>query len=136
MSTNANQERILFGLGFLLLFIAIVSWVAVLFLIIQERRVTHYPGADIASDHTLYKFNPRPMIKRASSYTTQDKFPVVYKWYSNDLNLGTERQAQGGCIHLFSTNHWLFLIRSMSVTLCDAPAGRMIFAHHSLQLSN
>ncbi|MEM7343730.1 MAG: hypothetical protein AAF485_05770, partial [Chloroflexota bacterium] len=106
------------------------GWVGLLSLIITERNLPHYPSGDIISDHSIYKIFPKPTIRRDTSYRSEDKFPNVYNWYSTHLNLGTERQAQSGCIHIFGSSEWLAFERHMSVTLCDTPSDRMIFVQH------
>lgn len=132
MPTSANQDRLIFGLGVVALALALFTWTAIVSFVIRQRQITHYPGAQMVSDHSIYKAFPQPIIRRDTSYNSQDDFPAVYNWYSNGFNLGPERQAQSSCIHLFGTTSWLVFVRNISVTVCDTPNGRLIFAQHSI----
>ena len=75
------------------------------------------------------------VIRRDTSYRTQDEFPVVYHWYSTGFSLGPEKAAQSSCIYMEESFNELFLIeRHMAVYLCDADSGRMIFVERTLSI--
>jgi hypothetical protein len=57
-----------------------------------------YPGATNASSSTSLRYAPSLVIRRISTYRTNDPFPKVYNWYSQRFDLGPEQYAQGGCI--------------------------------------
>ncbi len=134
MGNKANKKRILYGVGAIGVILVVLIWVAGVLLVIRERQVTHYPGAELIADHSIFKVLPQPTLRRDTAYRTTDEFPAVYNWYSKGFNLGPEKQAQSSCIHLYETESWFSFARIMSVTICNTPNGRMAFVQRTLAL--
>jgi hypothetical protein len=97
-------------------------------LLAQTWRATDYPGATRVSDQNLAIYTPNFVLRRTTVYRTDDPFPQVYNWYSNQFILGPENYAQGTCISMSNAadRGWL-LEEQMSVMVCNTPNGRMMF---------
>jgi hypothetical protein len=122
--------------------IGLVAWaviaLAALTLVLVINQYQHsadYPGALFVGDHTIYQFNPSPVIRRDASYRSSDPFNKVFNWYSSEFKLGPETFAQSGCALMArSFTDFKIVEREMSVMVCDTPNGRLIFVMRSLSL--
>lgn len=92
----------------------------------QERLATRYPGSVPIASHSNYSGLPS-RFRWDDTYRTTDNFNDVYNWYSVTFELGAESRANGRCLLLEDTQQQLFLERSMTVFLCNAPDGQTIF---------
>jgi len=104
-------------------------------LIARYRDAADYPGALRLSEGNLYKFWPRLIIRRDTSYQTSAPYDEVYNYYSHGFQLGPEQHALGVCSTIAaSTTTAGFIETDMAVTLCDTPTGRMIFVMRAVSL--
>lgn len=141
MKATASLERIIhsrqalfsLGIGGLVLAAAAVALAGAW--IFQFRSAADYPGSLIISDHVLTAFIPHPVLRRDTSYRTADDFPTVYNFYSTSFDMGSERRAQSGCIHLDSTRSFVLVRHDISVTVCDTRNGRMVFVNRAVALA-
>jgi hypothetical protein len=129
-----GNRRLTLGLLLVAGIAAALVGAAVTLSLAQAYRAADYPGSIRVSDHRLTKAGPHPHFRRNTSYRTSDPFPVVYNWYSSGFQLGPEVRAQSGCILMARSSTVMMIERSMSVTLCDTPNGRMIFVMRSISL--
>lgn len=135
MQAHAGNRRLWLGLGLLAWAGATLTLLAILLFVFVERQAADYPNSLLVSDHDIYRWSPYLTVRRDTSYRTMDEFPVVYNWYSSGFNLGPEVRAQSACILMARSTTALAIVeRSMSVTLCDTPTGRMIFVQRSVSL--
>ena len=96
------------------------------------QRAADYPGALLVSSHSIHAFSPELTVRTDSSYRTNDKFPIVYHWYSHRFDLGPEAGAHSACIIMERTSKSLGIVeRSVGVTLCDTVNGRLIFVQRT-----
>ncbi len=103
-------------------------------LVFTTSTAVDYPGAARVSEHSIIRLVPRIMFRQDTSYRTNDDVPVIYNFYSTRFNMGAEFRAQSSCLQLRSQHSWLLLKRQVSVTICDTPRGRMIFANRAFTL--
>ncbi|MFQ5611835.1 MAG: hypothetical protein ACE5H9_06845 [Anaerolineae bacterium] len=134
MPAYTHQQRLMFGLGLLLLIAVLLAGLGLTLLLIRERRVAYYPGALQVSDHSLYTGSQSFHYRRDTSYRTPDDFVTVYQWYSAKFDLRDVVSAQGGCTLIEGTKRWLVLERHMSAMVCSTPVDQMVFVERSLSL--
>lgn len=92
----------------------------------------NYPGATRQSSSTRLRYAPSLVMRRTSTYRSNDPFPKVYNWYSRRFSLGPEQHAQGGCILMGRAFTTLWLIKEqITVTACSTPNGQMMFVDRS-----
>lgn len=113
-----------------LLFVAVLTLGCAMLSLLLARtyRATDYPGATRVADQNLTIYSPNFVLRRTTVYRTDDPFPQVYNWYSNQFVLGPENYAQSNCISMSNAaNRGWLLEEQMSVMVCNTPTGRMMF---------
>ena len=126
--------RTLLGVGIVVSVAAALFVMAAVPTILRVWRAADYPGAARLSDHNNVKLGSLD-FRRDTTYRTGDPFPRVYNWYSSGHNLGPEARAQSNCILIERVYHELYVVeRYMGVTMCDTPAGRMIYVTRTIAL--
>ncbi len=115
--------------------IALVALGGGVWLLARFQNAADYPGAARMAGQNIYSVWPYPTVRRDTSYLTGAPFPDVYNFYSSGFSLGPELYAESNCIQMARNYTELYVVeRSMSVTLCDTPKGRMIFVMRSMTL--
>jgi hypothetical protein len=135
MRTSKGDRRLLWGLLLLAVVVGAGALLGFLWLAARYQDAADYPGAARVAGQYIYKFSPNLTVRRDTAYRTADPFPNVYNFYSAGIELGPEAYAQSSCIQMSQAVTELRVFqRSMSVTVCDTPSGRLIFVMRSLSL--
>ncbi len=95
-------------------------------LVKQDRQQAQYPGSVPIAAHSNYRGLPRS-YRWDDAYRTDDGFRAVYEWYSLKFNTGAESRANGSCILLESDDEFFRVERFVSVVICGAPEGQLVF---------
>lgn len=113
--------------------IALGSFLGYLFL--TERQAAYYPGSTEVSSHQVVKYSPFIYFRHNSVYRTSDNFPKVYRWYANEFGLLPNTQWQSNCDAMSNSETFLFIVKEMTVGLCETPNGRLIFTERSWKVA-
>ena len=109
----------------LLLFLALGGWGSLSWIDYQAQQSLRYPDAEPITSHTIRTWNP-PRLVEKRTFLTQDKFPLVYHWYSRTFDLGPEAAAMGTCIDMYGEPTDDIVPVIISVTLCQTQNGQRI----------
>jgi len=120
------NQRFLASLGILFLICIIAVGFGLVSLIKQDRQQAQYPGSVPIAAHSNYKSLPRS-YRWDDTFRTDDGFRAVYEWYSLKFNTGAESRANGSCILLESDDEFFLVERFVSVVICGAPEGQLVF---------
>ncbi len=132
---RGSGVRLLWGALALAGLAALVALASGAWLLVRYQDAADYPGAVRMASQNIYNVWPNPTVRRDSTYRTSDPFPTVYNFYSSGFALGPEVFAQSNCIQMArSFTDWHVVERTMSVMVCDTPAGRLVFVMRSLTL--
>lgn len=132
MNKSYNQ-RWLLGCGLLgLLFFFTIAF-GLLSLIQRDRESVRYPGATAVAAHSNYSGLPRS-YNWDDTFRTDDGFHAVYQWYSITFDMGAESRANGGCILLETDNQTFIVERFMTVTICGAQSGQLVFVDRTTRI--
>ena len=136
MRKTRAERRILLGIVVLGLIAAVSVPVGLTAARLLRAEVTvAYPGATLTSEHRREQWLPSFWLRRDSAYHTSASFLDVYRYYSVDVGLGPEQSATSGCVLMACTDITArVLTEAMSVTLCDTPDGRLIYAMRSIAI--
>ncbi len=129
------DRRVLVGAGLGMLAVAALAAALLLWGLARFISAANFPGARLVADHSAFWPGRYPVVRRNSSYLTPAPFSEVYTWYSLTFELGPERYGLGSCNMMADSDTWLRLVDTdTSVTVCDTPAGRMVFVSRSVAL--
>jgi len=109
-------------------FVSIFAWVSAPYF-----QSIDYPGGRQISEDAKMEWLPVPAIQRSAVFRTDDEFPRVYNYYSQQFSLGPERYANSNCnlmARTFTTTY--FIEQSTSVTLCETPTDRMMIVYRTV----
>lgn len=123
---NSYNQRLLAGFAVLGLIFAFAVGFGLVALLKQDRQQAQYPGSIPISAHSNYKSLPRS-YRWDDTFRTDDSFRAVYEWYSLKFNTGAESRANGSCILLESDDEFFRAERYVSVVICGAPEGQLVF---------
>lgn len=101
------------------------------YVVLNDRQMTEYPGSVELSNHDVLKFSPYLYYRHDTVYRTEDNFPNVYHWYAHEFSLGPQTQGQSNCISIFSTETGFHLTKVMTVTVCDSGNGLLVYTERS-----
>ena len=124
------NQRIVVGCGFLLIIFFFGIAFGLIELVKRDREAVRYPGSTYIAMHSNYNGLPRS-YNWDDTFRTTDGFHAVYEWYSVTFNMGAESRANGGCILLETDAQYLLAKRFMTVTICGAPEGQLVFVDRS-----
>ena len=117
---------ILEGCGVVALLAVVVLAGTLILFFNLDRKEAQYPGSMPISSHSNYGGLPFE-FRWDDSYQTTDNFVRVYNWYSVTFDLGSEARAMGNCIVLDRSHGQWSVERHMNVSLCNTPAGQLIY---------
>jgi hypothetical protein len=128
-----NKLKVWVGLGLFLLLLVGIAGISIAIFLRQDRQSLQYPGAVPLSNHVMRSF-PTTIAREDISYRSHDDFPTVTHWYAKKMDNSWEFAASGGCSHVSGNDDFLFIERSLTVTVCETPNGRMIFVRRTTSI--
>lgn len=123
---RSYNQIILEGCGVVTLVVVMVLVGSLIHFFNLDRKEAQYPGSVPISSHSNYRGLPFE-FRWDDAYQTSDNFIKVYNWYSVTFDLGAEARAFGKCIVLDRAHGQWSVERHMNVSLCNTPAGQLIY---------
>ncbi len=127
MQYRCLSQRYLLIIGSLLLIIFCGASLVLSAAQAVEYLDIRYPGSLLLSEGGTGRFLPNPAYKATASFISQDSYPDVLRWYTDEFGLGIVRQGLEKCTHTYRQNERYGLSYDVAVIVCDTKSGRMIF---------
>ncbi|MCA9942209.1 MAG: hypothetical protein KC449_01945 [Anaerolineales bacterium] len=126
LAQKKYNQRIFAGCGLILFIFFFGIAFGLVALVKHDRALVRYPGSTAVAMHSNYGSLPRS-YNWDDTFRTDDSFHAVYEWYSVTFDMGAESRANGSCILLETDNEYFLVKRFMTVTICGAAEGQLVF---------
>lgn len=134
MESFSPATRQAFGFGIAALIVVMLGMGMAAALVLREHGLARFPGAMQMSVGSSYVFEPRPKLRRDSSFRTDAPFAAVSDWYARAFALHPAQRALHNCIQMDDIARMWIIHRYVSVVICDTPDGRMVYVQRTVWL--